>query len=129
MSNLFTRDTAVISLTAAADYSTARGKAVTISSDTATLSASATVVAPGIILEEGASGAQVTVAILGAVGGTVLAKLSGTVTKGARMQQAADGTWVTDAATGARVVSLICLESGVSGDLVECATITPVTLS
>jgi CBS domain containing-hemolysin-like protein len=129
MSNLFTRDSAVVALTAAADYSAGRGKAVTISGDTATLSASATVVAPGIILEGAESGGTVTVAILGAVGGTVMAKLSGSVTKGARMQQSTDGTWVTDAATGSRVISLIALETGVSGDLIEAATLTPVTLS
>ena len=70
-----------------------------------------------------------TVAILGAFKGTVMAKLSGTVVSGARMQQAANGTWLTDAASGGRVVSLIALESGVSGDLIEAATITPVTLA
>lgn len=129
MSNLFLRSSAVVALTAAADYSAGRGKAVTISSDTATLSASATTVAPGIILEGAASGGVVQVAILGAIGGTVPAKLSGSVTKGDRMQQASDGTWVTDAATGGRVISLIALETGVSGDIIEAATITPVTLS
>mgnify|MGYP000170070005 FL=1 len=129
MSALYLRDAAVIALTAAADYSAGRGKSVTISGDTATLSASATVHARGIILEGATSGNQVTVAILGAGGGTVPAKLSGTVTKGDKMQQHTDGTWITDAATGARVVSLVALESGVSGDIIEAATLTPITLS
>ena len=114
MSALYLRETAVIALTAAADYSAGRGKSVTISGDTATLSASATTQARGIILEGATSGNQVTVAILGAGGGTVPAKLSGTVTKGDKLQQHTDGTWITDAGTGSRVVSLLALESGVS---------------
>jgi hypothetical protein len=129
MSALLLRDAAIIALTAAADYSAGRGKSVTISGDTATLSASATVHARGIILEGATSGKQVTVAILGACAGTVPAKLSGTVTKGDKMQQHTDGTWITDAATGARVVSLVALESGVSGDIIEAAMLTPITLS
>ncbi|TXH51532.1 MAG: hypothetical protein E6Q97_18200 [Desulfurellales bacterium] len=125
MSNLFLRAAATIPLTAAADYSNDRGKSVTISGDTATRSASATVAATGIILEGAASGGTVQVAILGAIGGTVPAKLSGSVTKGQRLQQSTDGTWVVDAATGARVVSLVALETGVSGDIIEAATLTP----
>lgn len=129
MSALYLRDAAVIALTAAADYSAGRGKSVTISGDTATLSASATVQARGIILEGATSGNQVTVAILGAGGGTVPAKLSGTVTKGDKLQQHTDGTWITDADTGSRVVSLVALESGVSGDIIEAAMLTPISLS
>lgn len=129
MSALYLRETAVIALTAAADYSAGRGKSVTISGDTATLSASATTQARGIILEGATSGNQVTVAILGAGGGTVPAKLSGTVTKGDKLQQHTDGTWITDAGTGSRVVSLVALESGVSGDIIEAAMLTPISLS
>lgn len=129
MSALYLRETAVIALTAAADYSAGRGKSVTISGDTATLSASATTQASGIILEGATSGNQVTVAILGAGGGTVPAKLSGTVTKGDKLQQHTDGTWITDAGTGSRVVSLVALESGVSGDIIEAAMLTPISLS
>jgi hypothetical protein len=123
------RDNAEIHLTPATDCTEKQGYGVTISGDTATLGASATVVAAGIITEGGTTSEGVSVAILGAFKGTVHAKLSGTVTKGARLQQHTDGSWVTDAASGARVVSLIALESGVSGDLIEAATITPVTLS
>lgn len=129
MSALYLRETAVIALTAAADYSAGRGKSVTISGDTATLSASATTQARGIILEGATSGNQVTVAILGAGGGTVPAKLSGTVTKGDKLQQHTDGTWITDAGNGSRVVSLVALESGVSGDIIEAAMLTPISLS
>ena len=129
MSNLLLRSSAVVALTAAADYSADRGKSVTISGDTATRSASATVVAPGIILEGDVSGGVVQVGILGAIGGTVPAKLSGSVTKGARMQQHTDGTWRTDAGSGGRVVSLVALETGVSGDIIEAAPLTPVSLS
>lgn len=123
------RDNAIIHLTPAADYTEREGYGVTISGDTATLGASATTVAPGIITEGGTVAQGVSVAILGAAKGTVAAKLSGTVTKGARLQQHTDGSWVTDAGSGGRVLSLVALESGVSGDLIECAPITPVSLS
>lgn len=129
MSALYLRDAAVIALTAAADYSAGRGKSVTISGDTATLSASATTQARGIIIEGATSGNQVTVAILGAGGGTVPAKLSGSVTKGDKLQQHTDGTWITDAGTGGRVVSLVALETGVSGDIIEAAMLTPISFS
>ena len=129
MSALYLRETAVIALTAAADYSAGRGKSVTISGDTATLSASATTQARGIILEGATSGNQVTVAILGAGGGTVPAKLSGTVTKGDKLQQHTDGTWITDGGTGSRVVSCVALVSGVSGDIIQAAMLTPISLS
>jgi len=129
MSSLASRANAVLALTAFADYSADQGKSVTISGSTAIRSNSATVPASAIILEEAPTGGTVTVAILGAFKGTVLAKLSGTVTGGARMQQAANGTWLTDAASGGRVVSLIALESGVSGDLIEAAPLTPLVLA
>ena len=129
MSSLASRENAVLALTAFADYSADQGKSVTISGSTAIRSNSATVPATAIILEDAISGGTVTVAILGAFKGTVLAKLSGTVTGGARMQQAANGTWLTDAASGGRVVSLIALESGVSGDLIEAAPLTPLVLA
>lgn len=123
------RDNALINLTPATDCTEKEGYGVTISGDTATLGASATTVAPGIIVEGGTVAQGVSVAILGAFKGTINAKLSGSVTKGARLQQHTDGSWVTDAGTGGRVVSLIALESGVSGDLIEAAPITPVSLS
>ena len=129
MSALFVRGNAVIPLTPNETHVDKEGYLVTIASDVASLSASATVVATGVILEGRATTGQSGVGILGALSGTVRLKLSGTVTKGARVQQGTDGSVVTDAASGARVVVGVALESGVSGDLIEVATFTPVTLS
>jgi hypothetical protein len=121
-SALKVREVGILPFTPAADYSAKEGYSVTLSGETATLSASATTRAPGIILEGGVdANDQVSVGILGAIGGTYRVKLSGAVTKGDRLQQAADGTWLTDAGSGSRVVGPIALETGVSGDLIEVA--------
>lgn len=137
MSALLTRENAIIEVNAAADYTAKEGYSVTIGETsgeaTATVSASATTIAPAIILDADWSSVTSTgkarVAILGAAKGTVKAKLSGSVTVGDRLQQAADGTFVTDAGSGGRVVSLHALESGVSGDLIEVAPLPPLALS
>ena len=59
-------------------------------------------------------------------GGTVRVKLSGQVAKLAKLQLASDGTVVTDATTGARVIVAQALEAGVSGDLIEAAFYGPI---
>ncbi len=128
-SALYARAAAIIELTGATDLSEKRGYLVTFSGDTATLSASATVPATGVVLEGRRITYQTIVAILGAGHGSVLLKASGAITKGARIQQAADGTVVTDAGSGARVVVGVALETAASGDLFEAAIITPLTLS
>src|SRR4051794_25744451 len=101
------RDNAVVHLTPATDCTEKEGYGVTISGDTATLGASATVVQDGIILEGGTVAQGVSVALLGGFKGTLNVKLGGTVVKGARLQQSTDGSYVTDAASGARVVGLV----------------------
>lgn len=123
MSALLTRPNGIIALTPAADYSNKKGYLGTFAGDIFTVSASATVPAKGVILEpnrtaEGFANEQVTVGLLG-MGGTAQVKTSGAITKGAFVQQAADGTIVTDAGSGARVLVGIALESGESGDLIE----------
>lgn len=133
-SALLIRDAAILPFTPAADYLTKKGYLVTLSGNTATLSASATVRARGVILEGNRSSAgyateEVTVGILGAVAGTVPMKLSGTVTKGDALQQHTDGTVITDAGSGSRVIVGIALESGVSGDIIEVAPQSPLPLS
>jgi hypothetical protein len=120
------RDNAIIPFTPAADYSAKRGYLVDLASDTATISTSATTVAKGVIVEPndttaGYATEKVGVAILGAIKGTVPMRLSGTVVKGAFVQQSTDGTVVTDAASGARVIVGVALESGVSGENIEVA--------
>lgn len=129
-SALKTREEAIIPLTPAADYSAKRGYTVTVSGETATLSSSATVPAKGVILEPNRTSAgyateQVTVGILGGFAGSVLMKTSGAITKGDLVQQAADGTIVTDAGTGARTVIGVALDTGVSGDLISVAPFAP----
>jgi hypothetical protein len=128
-SALYSRAAAIIALTGATDLSTKRGHTVTFSGETATLSASASVPATGVILEGRPTTDQSTIAILGSGHGSVLLKASGAITKGARIQQHTDGSVVTDAGSGARVVIGVALETAASGDLFEAALITPLTLS
>ncbi len=129
MSALFLRSLPIIALTGATDLSTKRGFTVTVANDVATLSASATVPARGVILEGRPTTEVSSIGILGSMPGTVAMKTSGAITKGDRVQQAADGTIVTDAGTGSRVVIGTALENAVSGDLIEVATHVPLSLS
>ncbi len=124
------RDNAVIALTPAADYSSAKGKTGTFSSDTFTVSASATTPVTGVIVDPNDSTAgcateKVGVALLGAVKGTIPVRLGGSVTKGALLIQNTDGTAITDSGSGARVAIGYALETGVSGENIEMAPITP----
>jgi len=123
------RTEGIIRLTPAADYSAKEGYGVTIAGDVATLSASATVPWDGVIAEGGTVAQGCGVVVLGAVPGGMDVKLSGTVARGAKLIQAADGTAVTDSGTGARVQLGVVNEAGVSGDLVEFFPRTPLILS
>lgn len=132
-SALFARQAALVAATPAADQRDKEGYLVNLTSVsgvlTSTVSSSATVVAEGVILEGQNTTGKSTIGIHGALSGTVRVKLSGPVSAGDKLQQAADGTLVTDAGTGARAVVGIALEDGVSGDLIEAALFTPLTLS
>lgn len=128
--SLMSRKEAIISLTPAADYTGKRGYLVGHDGTTATVSSSATVRAKGIILEGNRTAAgyateKVTVGLLGALAGTCPVKLGGTVASGDFVQQHTDGTVITDAGTGARVIVGQVLEAGVANDLVEMAPCTP----
>lgn len=124
------REEAIYSLTPAADYSGKKGYLATDDGTTATISSSATVPATIVILEGGKdANSKITVAVLGNVSGTVPMKASGVIAAGARVQQAADGTIVTDAGAGTgRVVVGKALEAAVSGDIIEVAPIAPMIL-
>jgi len=79
------RDDGIIALTPAADYTAKKGYLVTMAGDVATLSASATTPAVGVIVEThetaaGYASEKVSVAILGAVKGTVPMRCGGTIT-------------------------------------------------
>lgn len=123
------RSQGIIRATPAADYSAYEGYGVTLSVVagilTATLSASATAPIEGIIVEAGTVAQGVSILIPGNESGSCHVKLSGTVAAGEKIQQAADGTFVTDAAAGARSVIGLAFESGVSGDLIEVFPYTP----
>lgn len=102
------------------------GYAVNASSGKAVLVTAATDLPIGVIRRGGASGALSDIALAGEI---VPVKLSGNVTKGAHLQIAADGTFVTNAGSGARVLAAIALETGVSGDQVDALIITPIIYS
>ena len=123
------RDDGIIALTPAADYTAKKGYLVTMAGDVATLSASATTPAVGVIVEThetaaGYASEKVSVAILGAVKGTVPMRCGGPITKGELVKQNTDGTVIADGA-GARQVVGVALESGAAGENIEVAARTP----
>jgi hypothetical protein len=129
MSQIY-RDNAIIPLTPAADYTTKKGYLVDVAGGTATISSSATTPAKGVIVEgndtaAGYAAEKVSVAVLGAVKGTVPMRCGGTIAAGALVCQHSDGTVITDAGSGARVAVGIALEGGSAGENIEVAPITP----
>lgn len=133
MSALKIRAAAFISLACAADYSAKKGYLVTHDGATATVSASATVRAKGVIVEANAgvdyTKEKVTVALLGSTEGTVPMCAGGVIAAGDWVQQDSDGQILTDAGTGGRVIVGQALESAVAGDIIEVAPIAPLPLS
>jgi len=133
-SALFARPNPVIPAQPSADQSGKEGYGVGLSTGSATttpdipvatLSASTTVPIDGIILDGNTTATTSAIGVLGCMP-PVRVKLSGTVANGDRLQQAADGTFVTDAGSGnARCVCGIALEDGVSGDLIVAQMFAP----
>lgn len=125
----------VLPQTPAADYSAKKGYLVTLAAGVATISASATVAAKGVILEGNDTAAgyateTVSIGILGNINGSIPMRASGAIAAGAFVQQAADGTVVTDAGAGnARVVVGVAAEAAVAGENFEVFPITPVVLA
>jgi len=132
---MFARDKAVYAFTPATDFgggdptTNKKGFLVTLANDTATLSASASVHAEGVILDPEGTDGKASIGVLGGNIGPVHVRLGGTVAKGAKIQQGADGRVVTDAGAGARVVVGLCLEAGVVGELVEAVLKDPISLT
>jgi len=130
MSALKTRAEGIISLAPASDYNDKKGYLVTHDGTTATLSASATVRAQGVILEPGKdANSKITIALLGCYSGTLQMNAGGTIAAGAWVQQDTDGQVVTDAGSGARMLVGQALESAVAGDIFEVAPCTPCVLA
>ncbi len=100
------------------------GYAVKASSGKAALVATgATDIPIGVIRLGGASGALSDIALPGDI---VPVKLGGTVVALAHGQAENGGTFITNAGTGARVLSVLFLEGGVAGDQVDALVITPI---
>lgn len=133
MSSLLARGKAILPIVGATDLTAKRGALVTLSDVggvlTATLSASATVKAKGVVLDGAPTTAKSSIGILGALDGTVYMKAGGAITQGDFVQQGADETIATDAGAGARVLVGVALQTGVSGDLIEVAPLAPLTLA
>ena len=121
----------------ATDLSAAIGKLVTFTAGAPVVSASATVPAVGIVLDarKRTVGSTTTndnaIGILGAVPGTVRAKISATATAikfGDALQQSTDGTLTNDAGSGARSIVAVCAElnGAVAGDLCDVCLLVPV---
>jgi hypothetical protein len=121
-----TRKSAIVPLTPAADHRTYEGYFVNLSAGTAAKSTSATTRPFGLILEGENTDGVDSIAICGGNAGPCLVKASGVIAQGAYVQLHTDGSVVTDATSGPRVLVGIALESAVSGDLFECQLITPI---
>jgi hypothetical protein len=117
----------LVQLTPAADYTNHEGYGMTWTGDVCTVSASATTQIRGVIVVGGTVAQGVTLAVLGATNGAINFKLGGAVTRGDKLCQHTDGTFITDAGTGARVMVAIADQSGVAGDLIRGYPITPIT--
>ena len=128
------RSDAVLAQTPAADYKLYKGYLVTLAAGVATVNASTSVLSKCVIIEvndttAGFASEKVSVALLCASKGTVPMRLGGTVAAGAFVAQYSDGTVITDAGSGARVIVGIACEGGVAGELVEVAPMAAITLS
>ncbi|MEY4377270.1 MAG: hypothetical protein RJB26_1820 [Pseudomonadota bacterium] len=120
----------VVQATPSASHTNKEGYLVDLASETATISSSASTPAKGVILDGGATTSdKSSIGILGVLPAPVRARASGTIAKFAEVQQAADGTVVTDAGTGARVIVGVALEAAVAGQLFACAMHKPVARS
>lgn len=124
MSALYARENAIIVHTGL-DLTDKEGYLLKESSGALAVNDSATVPARAVCLNGEVAAKDSSVGILGALAGTIRLKTSGAIAKYALVQQAADGTVVTDAGSGARVLVGVALAAAASGDLVEVATIAP----
>lgn len=129
MSSLLKRGNAIIAFTPSATHVDMEGYLVDLAASVATISSSASVPAKGVILEGQATTGKSSIGILGALSGTVGLRAGGAITKGAEVQQHTDGTVITDAGAGARVIVGVALEDAVAGQLFEAAAHKPVARS
>jgi len=126
MSSLYARGNAIVPFTPSADQSDMEGYLVDLAGDVATISSSAAVPAKGVILEGQKTTNVSSIGILGGLAAPVRLRASGAIAKGAEVQQAADGSVVTDAGAGARLIVGVALEAAVAGQLFDAVVHKPV---
>lgn len=109
----------------AVDFRNKEGYLVKANAGAPALNDSKTVPAFGVVLEGADDGAPSSIGILGAMP-PVRLKAGGAIAKYANVEQAVDGTVVTDEGPGtARVVVGVALEAAAAGDLFLCQTVSP----
>lgn len=127
MSSLYSRGNAILPFTPSATHVDLEGYLVTLAGEVATINASATVPATGVILDGTLTTGKDAIGILGGLAAPIRMRSSGVIAKGAEVQQAADGSVVTDAGNGnARLIVGVALEAAVAGQLFEVASHKPV---
>lgn len=117
----------IIPLTPTADHSDKEGYFVENSSGSAAIVNATTDIPLGVILDGEDTAGKSSIALCGGFHGTCYVKTSGAIAFGALLQLAADGTVITDAATGARVIVGRKVDAGTcsSGDLIEAIIFRP----
>lgn len=127
---MIARNNAILPFPPADDHSGKEGYFVELIAGEASIIDDAATVPFGVITEgfsdTGAADDSVGV-LAGGLAGTVKVKLSGAVNVGDHLQLAADGTAVTDAEAGARVLVGQALEDGVADELIEAVVYKPVS--
>lgn len=123
------RQSAILPLTPAVDHSDYESYFVKLSAGKAAIVTSATDLPFGVILDGEDTDGQDSIAVCGGNAGPCEVKLNGIVSKGAYLQLESDGTVITDAETGARVLVGIALESGVAEEKIPAVLITPIVYS
>jgi hypothetical protein len=121
----------VLPFTPTADHTDKRGFAVVNSSGNAALSASATDIPLGVIVDGQPTTGKSSVAING-TGAIVKVKLhstAGTINPGTYLVLHTDGTGKADPGTGNRVQYARALEAGANSALIDAVLINPISLS
>lgn len=127
MSSLYSRGNAIVAFTPSASQIDKEGYLVDLAGNVATISSSASVPAKGVILEGKDITGVSSIGILGGLAAPVRLRASGNIAKGAEVQQAADGTVLTDAGNGnARLIVGVALEAAVAGQIFDAVVHKPV---
>lgn len=121
------KNNAIIALTPTADHSDKEGYFVENSSGSAAIVNATTDIPLGVILDGEDTSGKSSIALAGGFSGTCYVKTSGAIAFGALLQLANDGTVITDAGTGARVIVGRKVDAGTctSGDLIEAVLFLP----